>query len=258
MTVNAIVDQEVRPPMVKFERRAVEDKAESRKQGKIVYKDEDFALVIPPYSRDRFEAKVDRWFENVKTNIRNGKMLPEWFDKWQDGYEKFKKGEEMPLDGTSVKNWPAISQSECKRLIAANILTIEDLAQVNDEGIRRLGMGALELKNKAKAFVQLAKDTGPVVIEMAALRKEAEQKDAVIASLAEKVEALTSRLESLTKLNIIEPARDPIPVTAIDVASMMSELEEEELSIEDRYIAKFGKKPHHLMKPETILKKLEE
>lgn len=252
MSVGQLVDQDNRPPMVKFERRAVEDKAESRKQGKIVYKDEDFALVIPPYSRDRFEAKVERWFENVKTNIRNGRMPQEWLAHWQDGYEKFKMGEEMPLNGTSVKNWPAISQSECKRLIAANILTIEDLAQVNDEGIRRLGMGAIELKNKAKAFLQMAKDTGPVVMEMAALRKETEQKDAVIASLAEKIEILTSRLESLTKLNLIEPN------TGIDVASMMQELKEESLSLEDQYIAKFGKKPHHLMKPETILKKLAE
>jgi len=250
MTVNAIIDQEIRPPMVKFERRAVEDKAESRKQGKIVYKDEDFALVIPPYSRDKVEAKVERWFDNVRANIKNGRMPQAWLDHWEEGYEKFKKGEEMPLNGTSVKNWPAISQSECKRLIAANILTIEDLAQVNDEGIRRLGMGALELKNKARAYVQAAKDAGPLIMEMAALRKETEQKDAVIASLVEKVEALTLRLESITKLNVIESSH------GIDVAAMMNELEEE--SIEGRYIAKFGKKPHHLMKTETILKKLEE
>lgn len=257
MSVGQLVDQDIRPPMVKFERRAVEDKAASREQGKIVYKDEDFALVIPPGSRDCFEAKVHTWFENVKTNVRNGKMLPQWLDHWQDGYEKFKKGEEMPLNGTSVKNWPAISKSECMRLISANILTIEDLAQITDEGIRRLGMGAIELKNKAKDYVQTAKNTGPIIMEMAALRKETEQKDATIASLVEKVEALTSRLESLTKLNVIEPT----PVTAIDVASMMQELKEESppaLSLEERYVAKFGKKPHHLMKPETILKKLEE
>lgn len=223
MTVGAVADREERPPMVKFERRSVEDKSASRLAGQIVYTDVDFVLVTPPYSKDLFEQKVQTWFKSKETCSRTPR---EWLDHWKKSYERFKEGEEIPLNGTSVKNWSAISQAECKTLIAANILTIEDLALVNGEGLRRLGMGANSLKNRAKDYVQAAKNTGPLVVEMAALRAELNQKDGTIQSLSEKIDILSQRLEAVKaqpfvevtgpKIDISDVLPETRPMTVID------------------------------------------
>lgn len=245
MSVNDLVRDEERPAMVRFERRPIEDKPASREAGQVVYKDVDFVLVTPPFSKDLFEHKVEVWFQNVDINVRNGRTKPEWRDYWHECYEKWKRGEEAPLNGTSVKNWPAITPAQCKTLLVANILTIEDLAIANDEGVRRLGMGGHELKSKAKAYVKAVKDTGPLVMEIAALEKENAIQQGTIASLAEKVDILNQRLESMKGQPLVE-------VEAISVSDILDK------SPTEQYIEKFGKKPHHLMKDETMLKRIAE
>lgn len=265
MAVGDVLDREERPPLVRFEKRAAEDKQASREAGQVIYTDIDWVLVTPPYSKDCFEHKVEKWFEQVEKNVRNGRTPQKWLDLWKEGYARWKRGEEMPLNGTSVKNWSAITQGQCKTLLAANILTIEDLALVNDQGLRRLGMGGLELKNKAKAYVQAAKDTGPLVMENAALKKELEQQKGVINNLVEKLDIMSQRLSSMKAL----PLTDVNEITADDLRvewskedSMEAKVEQpiiaHEMSLEEQYIEKFGKKPHHLMKEETIRRKLAE
>jgi len=278
MAVGDVLDREERPPLVRFEKRAIEDKAASREAGQIIYKDVDWVLVTPPYSKDCYEQKVEKWFSQVQVNVRNGRTPQQWLDLWQEGYKKWKQGEEMPLNGTSVKNWSAISQAQCKTLLAANILTIEDLALVNDQGLRRLGMGGLELKNKAKAYVQATKDTGPLVMENASLKKTIAQQNATISNLTDKLEILTQRLGSmqsqpLTEVTInndeitgedlkIEWDKEEIPESSPKETKFSFKEEKtvvlQEKSLEEQYIEKFGKKPHHLMKEATIRRKLED
>lgn len=257
MAVGDVLDREERPPYVTFEKRAMEDKKASREAGQTIYKDVNWVLVVPPYSKDCFEHKVEKWFEQVQKNVRNGRTPQMWLDRWKEGYEKWKQGEEIPLNGTSVKNWPAITQAQCKTLLAANILTIEDLAQVNDQGLRRLGMGGLELKNKAKAYVQAVKDTGPLVMENAALKKENDQLKGVVDNLTEKLDNISQRLSAMQSQPLTEVTINHGEITADDLQLEAVKYEEEK-SLKDQYIEKFGKKPHHLMKEDTIRRKLAE
>lgn len=252
MAVNDILEREERPAYVRFEKRAVEDKPESLKQGKVVYKDINFVLVTPPYSKDCFEQKVELWFDSVEQNVRNNRTPKAWLEMWRNQYDQWMKGEETPLNGTSVKNWSAITPAQVKTILRAGIYTIEDLALANDEGVRRLGMGGVDLKNKAKAYVQAAKDTGPLVMENAALKKENDQLAASLKSLEDKVAILQAKSESnkTEETNVVEIGRDEI-----NVGEMLEEINGESLA--EQYEKKFGKKPHHLMKEETIRQKLE-
>lgn len=256
MAVGDILDREERPAMIRFEKRSIEDKLASREAGQIVYKDVDFVLVTPPYSKDIVEHKVERWFEQVDKNVRNGKVPREHRDYWHKCYEKFKRDEAMPLNGTSIKNWPAITPAQTATCLAANIHTIEDLAAVNDQGIRRLGMGAMELKNKAKAYVQAAKDTGPLVMENAALKRENEILTATVENLRSKLEDVSNRFEAVTSHPITEVHSD---ITADDLRIDFEPPVIEkpvEMTLAEKYEQKFGKKPHHRMKEETIKKQL--
>ena len=71
-------------------------------------------------------------------------------------------------------------------------MTVEDLARINDEGLRRFGIGAADLKNKAIAWLAQLDDKGPLTQEIAALKAEN-------ASLKKQVESLTKKVETLSK-----------------------------------------------------------
>lgn len=197
--VGELSQREDRPAYVRFERRPVEDPSATRaaNDGTIKYRDEDYALVTAPYSRDVFEQVAKDWLAQMAVEVRNGRLPASWHERYSENYERWKRGEEMPLSGTPVKGWPVITPGQQKTLIALGILTVEDLAAVNDEGMRRIGMGGGDLRGKAKAWLSQAKDKGPLTMENstlkaenAALKANNEQLEARVRELATQVDIL--------------------------------------------------------------------
>jgi hypothetical protein len=182
-----------RPAYVRFVRRAVEDRQASQAEGKYVAKDVDYALITPPYSRDVVEVKAAQWFENLANDERAGRIPKEWVDRYRKVHEAWKNGQELPPSGTPIRGWGVTSPAQQEMLIKMNILTVEDLAGVNDEGAKRIGMGAMELKNRANAWLKQLADKGPLTLEVAALRTENEQFKATIAALTEKIDQLLAQ-----------------------------------------------------------------
>ena len=226
--VGEMVERKERPAYVRFERRAVEDKAASLREGKSVSKDVDFALVTPPYSRDVFEQEASAWLAQMKREVSSRRLPVEWYEKYIESYERWKRNEEMPLSGTPIKGWGMLSPAQQKNLVSLNILTVEDLAAVNDEGKRRIVMGAQDLCNKARACLSQTKDKGPLTMENAALKAEnqalktqVEQMDARVKALAERLEVLQRggldrvshfdqpREEGITASDILEEPAQP-------------------------------------------------
>ena len=188
--VGDFADRKERPAYVRFERIAVEDKAASLREGHYVARDLDMVLITPPYSKDVFKNKAPQWIENMKQDVQNGRMPQQWMDDYLKAYEHFKRGEEIPLNGTPIKGWGVLSPAQQETLIRMNVLTVEDLAGINDEGVKRVGMGGLDLKNKAQAWLAQLKDKGPITQEMAALKSEN-------LLLKANVETLTGQVQSL-------------------------------------------------------------
>lgn len=191
--VGAVADRSDRPALVRFVRRAVENKKESLAQGKFVAKDVDFALITPPYSKDCIEMKVDQWKMNMEQDARAGRLPTEWRDHYLKAFEAWQNGQEMPPNGTPIRGWGTLSPAQQEMLIRINILTIEDLAGVNDEGMRRIGMGSLDLKRKATAWLEQMKDKGPLTEKMAAIQAENDSLKTQVDLLREKVDQLLAR-----------------------------------------------------------------
>jgi len=253
MSVGEILERdENRPAYVRFERRAVTDSERTLSEGHHVSKDEDYALITPPYSKDVVEKKVAAWFVSVDKNVRAGRIPQKHLDLWKESYRRWQDGQEPPVDGTPIKDWSSVSPAQCKNLLSAGCRSVEDLAQANDEAMRRLGMGANDLKNKAKAWLQAAKDHGPLTMQIASLEKENDQLKGTIQSLQDQIKRFEIRMDAQD----VEAnnQQQPYPSSMENVA-LAVDLEK---TPAERYQEKFGKKPHHLMKPETILKKLQE
>lgn len=251
--VGMVAERDERPALVRFERVAVEDKAAGLKAGHYVGRDVDFALITPPYSKDVFKTKIPQWFSNMEQDVANGRLPEKWRDDYKQAYERWKNGQEIPLNGVPIRGWGVISPAQQETLTRMNILTVEDLAHVNDEGIRRIGMGAMELKNKASAWLSQLTDKGPLTQEIASLKAEN-------VVLKASIESLEKRLEILLRQDHREPNE---AVESLDIS--VSDIMEEDVSREtiqddhaEAFRIKFGRKPHPHMSKEKLLQALAE
>lgn len=211
MSVNDITDRQERPPYVVFEVRTVEDKKEGLRLGRYVARDVDYALVTPAYTKDCVVNTVDRFFLNAESNAKNNRIPNEWLEAWRKMYAAWKNGQEMPLDGTPIKGWGVISPAQQEMLIRMSVHTVEDLAGINDEGMRRYGMGGLDLKNKAKNWLASIKDHGPTTMKLSALEKENENLTVELNSLKEKMDKLLRSLPTRSNSLTVEDAEDEEP-----------------------------------------------
>lgn len=240
-------DVKERPPHVRFERVAVENVAATKAQGIYVAMDVDFVTVTAPGGGGNgVKWKIPACRDYYKREIQNGRMPQQWLDTFDTMYERWKSGQDVPLNGIPIRGWLVISPAQQETLVARGIHTIEDLAAINAEGIQRIGMGGMELKNKAVAALQAAKDTAPLVMKNAQLESELSLLKANFADLERKL----SEFASAAKVS--EPEQTSETISADDILD--DNLEE----LSQQYAAKFGQPPHHRMKRETIERALRE
>jgi len=276
MSVNDIViDNEERPAYVRFEVRAVKDPEASMKAGHYVSKDEDWAVISALGSTDTVSKRAEKWFEIVETNVKRGREPVRHLEMYREIYARWKKGQEAPIDGTSIKNWNVLSPAQCENLMSVGLRTIEDVAQAPDDSMRRYGMGITDLKNKARAWLQAAKDHGPLTEEIAKLKRENEQLIGTIESLQDKIDLMSTQVDAqqavvksgndfandtvigVNPIRMNETGYTPAPEETIKESQDESKKQVHEMLVSE-FVKKFGKKPHHLMKDETIKKRLQE
>ena len=183
-----------RPPFVNFEVRAEEDRTASIEQGHYVAVDVDYALITPAGSRDCVERKVSEWFTYLEEQVKGGRFPQAWLEGFKHKYKHWKETQELPVDGTPIKTWNALSPAQCKMLLDLNVRTVEDLAAGNEELISRMGMGGRQLRERAAAWLATAKDVGRSSEQLAAAVRRAEDAEARIKQLEEAVALLKAQI----------------------------------------------------------------
>lgn len=184
---------EAKAPWIMFERRAVEDRAESIAQGRYVAKDVDFVLITPHGSKDQIERVVSEWFEHNEQEVAQGRLDLNWHRKYQEAYENWVSGKEVPLEGTPIINWPLLSPAQVRALQDLKILTVEVLANANEEAIRRLGMGGRNLVAKAKEFIAQT-ERGKSVEQVVALEEKVRALELMNKAQAERLDQMMAAL----------------------------------------------------------------
>lgn len=148
---------QARPPFVEFRRIAVHDKKRTEELGYRVTKDVDMAYVMQPGSKDQVERVAADWLASIKRKAMDAApdaFPQEWIDGFHRKYEAWKAGHDAPLNGASVKEWPILSPAQAENFIALHVLTIEDVAAMTEEALGRFGMGARELREKAREWLK--------------------------------------------------------------------------------------------------------
>ena len=268
MSLTDLADRKVIAPFISFERKAIEDKEKSLKFGRYIAKDVDFVTIHSPYSRDTVIYPITEWLENSEQKVIRGSLSPEWFEDWKRKHGIWLSRQAVPADGTPVRGWGIISPAKQETVINMDILTVEGI--IKSDKIQLID-GGREIKQKAVTWLQALNDRGPLVQKLAELTAENERLAATVKSLEDKLnvkkepemaEIIVEDNEQdnidildLLSAHTIEIPKELNPDSAWklrkDPENVVSIAPNRDDLVQD-YVKKFGRKPHHLMKIETI------
>ena len=153
---------------VEFYMESVEFKAESEKAGRPIFKEVPFVRIQHPGDRlNVLEVKADEHYRR--------KYAPQW--------RQFEAGLKGEVIGTPLAQWPQITKSQCKEAEYFGVRTVENLAEVNDAALQRMGMGWMELRKKARDYLAAAAGQAPISALQAENERLRQEFEALKASL---------------------------------------------------------------------------
>jgi hypothetical protein len=186
-----MVEKESRPNSVRFETRAIHSGSKSVQAGHAVYDNVDFVIIRTPGSRDTVEKKAEDWLRDLKKQaLDKGRVPMEHLRFYEEAHKQWKQGNEIPVSGTPIKMWPAVTPAEVAMLTHAGIMTIEDLAELTESGLRSLGIGGRAWRDKARGWLVAAVDQGKLSEQFAELKNQIALKDAQLEQMQEKLREL--------------------------------------------------------------------
>ena len=177
-----------------FYMRAVENKRESEAEGRPIFDEVPFVEILIP---------------GDKYNCPDVKVSDEHKQRWPAQWANFLAKREQH-EGTLIEHWPYMSVKRVAELKALNFFTVEQVAEASDAALDEIGLGARDLQQRARHFLQPQEDTETD------LRKE-------IQALNDRIREAESRNETLqdevAKLREAAPKRGrPRKVVADDAA----------------------------------------
>lgn len=195
-----------RPPHLRFINKGVEDRDATIAAGHPVFKDVAHVVITPQGSRDSVEKVVVEWLASTDVQVQEERVPAEWAEKFRAAFEHWKRGEEIPVDGSALVNWPVITAGELQACKAVHILTVEDLAVANDQALRSLGMSGLTLKQRAVKYLSASNDLGKLVAQNEALAAQLKDSEARRNSLEDRIVALEKGTKASSPV-LVTPAK---------------------------------------------------
>jgi hypothetical protein len=127
-----------------FFTEAVKMEFKSREAGRPIFEEQERVRIVVPGNRGSVVV------EPVNDEHRQ---------RWAEQYGAFKAGREQPLEGTPLRDWPhsCMTAAKAEELAYFHIRTVEQLAAISDDKLQNLGMGARELRQTARTFLEAAK-----------------------------------------------------------------------------------------------------
>lgn len=165
--------------LVKFYMDAVHLKAQSEAEGRPIFEDREFVEIIPIGDTKTVVTKP-------VTDIER--------QRFPEEYAVFKRGIEQTFAGTPLNQWPIMLPAQIKLFNHFNVYTVEQLSDLDDIAIGRIGPGTRDFVEKARAFIAKAKGSADVqryASENAEMKEEIAEQRKIIAELSAKVGALS-------------------------------------------------------------------
>jgi len=167
---------------VEFYEDALEIPFKSEQEGRPVYEQRVFVRIMVP---------------GDATSIIETPATEQHKDEFRRKYEQFLKGQKDVIEGTPLVMWPVVNKSQIKECEFFEVRSVEQLADLSDSSCKRMGMGYMELRSKAKAWLLAAKDSALVTRQAADVER-----------LTNEIEALKEQIVQLAAPKRGRPAKE--------------------------------------------------
>lgn len=171
---------------VTFSLQAEEDRDAMQKVGHVVMKDVEYVDMIPV--GDSKTVVVKRVDEAIR-------------ERYRAIYDAWRKGEEIPEEGTPLKYWPILGPAQLKNVLRMQIRTVEALSEASEDALMGMGQGARGLKQKAEEWLLAAKTTGISAVEIGRLADEVKDLKEKLKKKADRVKELQAVIVDFKKEN---------------------------------------------------------
>lgn len=161
----------------RFYIRPVQNERKSAEAGRPIFDDKEF---------------VEIRASGNSTNIVDRPVSDMDRQRFRRQYLLFKAGDQEQVVGTRLTEVPWITRGQCEELAYLKILTVEQLAAVNDQLCTQI-MGIYDLRRRAQAYLEAAEKAAPITAlqqenadlknEVGTLKNLLEQQGAQIAEL---------------------------------------------------------------------------
>lgn len=131
---------------------AVELKGESEKAGRPIFKDIPFIRITIPGDTN---------------NIIERKLTEQDKHKYPRAWAEYERGESQGFTGTPLEQWPQITRAQVKESKYFECHTVEQLAGLTDSHCQKMGMGFRDLREKAKAYLNVAETSAAATAQAA-------------------------------------------------------------------------------------------
>jgi len=155
---------------VEFSRKPKLHPAKSREAGRAVYVEADFIRIHVP---------------GDKTSVVEREVTEQDIQRFTERYNKWKAGQAEAVEGTPLSALPGMTPAKVEEYKYFKIVTVEQMADAND-GLGQKFMSFHQDKQRAKAFMEVAKNNAPIE----RMTEELQKRDAEIDNLRMMVEAL--------------------------------------------------------------------
>ena len=180
--------------VVSFALDAMENPEKSKEKGRHVFDDVEMISIRAPGAVDILRRPVRP--EDKKTYAKE-------YLAWKTNQNQ------EAVSGTPLEQWPPVKKSQVLEARVAGILTVEQLSDVADVNLQRLGPGWMALRQKARDWLLAAKDGAA----MSKLRDELDDAQNRIATMEKMLARQAAELqgkatEAVTTVNVA-PVKDP-------------------------------------------------
>jgi len=152
----------------------------SEQEGRPIYDDVPFVRIFVPGDRTNVIDRQVR-MSNPRIGFFGGDDA-----RFPKQWAQFKEGQEQRSAGTPLAEWPVISRGQAEELKFFGFDTVEQIAGASDQVLTK-HMGLQDLKNRAKAYLEIAKGNTAPIEQMQAQLKEMSAQFKVLQEAHEKM-----------------------------------------------------------------------
>jgi len=176
---------------VRFFIEPQEDETATKNQGRPIYRDVEMVEIRIPGDPD----------------LRRSPVMQADKDRFPKQYLAFKRNQSQEaVSGTPLAQWALLSRAQVEEAKYLGAHTVEQLASASDASIQRFGSGWISIRQKARDWLQSAKDSSM----LSKLRSELEERDARIKTMEDMLRKQGEAIASLGA-NGVRAAPEPAP-----------------------------------------------